>query len=66
MGNNQASSHWQNFNLTCSVSGLGPGLTLAQGFLEDQKEVEDELDEEEEIGGYWGDKGVGAFVRCVE
>ena len=44
------------------MSGLGPGLTFAQGFLEDQKGEGDELDEEEGIGGYWGDRGVGEFV----
>ena len=44
------------------LSGLEPGLTVAQGFLEDQKEEEDELDEGEGIGGCLGDRGVGAFV----
>ena len=47
---------------TVFMSGLGPGLTLAQGFLEDQKGEEDELDEEEGIGGCWGDRGVDEFV----
>ena len=47
------------------MSGLGPGLTAAQGFLEDQKGEEDELDKEEGIGGCLGDRGVGGFVGCV-
>ena len=48
------------------MSGLWPGLTLAQGFLEDQREEEDELDEEGEIGGCWEDRGVDEFDICVE
>ena len=32
------------------MSGLWPGLTLAQGFLEDQREGEDVLDEGGGIG----------------
>ena len=36
---------------TAQVSGLQPGLTLAQKFLEDQWGEGDELDEGEEIGG---------------
>ena len=47
--------HW----LGREVSGLEPGLTLAQRFLEDQKGEEDELDE---FGGCWGDRGVDEFV----
>ena len=37
--------------MTPPLSGLWPGLTVRQGFLEDQKVEEGELDEEEEIGG---------------
>ena len=48
-----------------SLSGLGPGLTVAQEFLEDQEGEEDELDEGGEIGGCWGDRGVNEFDECV-
>ena len=47
------------------LSGLEPGLTVAQGFLEDQKGEVGELDEEEGIGGCLGDRGADEFVRCV-
>ena len=55
----------EKWGFTLVVSGLRPGLTLAQGFLEGQREGEDELDEEGEIGGCWGGKGVGEFGECV-
>ena len=48
------------------MSGLWPGLTLAQGFLEDQREEEDELDKEGVIGGCCGDRGADEFGECVE
>ena len=48
-----------------TLSGLWPGLTLAQGFLEDQRGEEDGLDEEGGIGGCWGDRGVDEFGKCV-
>ena len=38
-------------SLMDELSGLWPGLTLAQRFLEDQRVEGDELDEEEVIGG---------------
>ena len=44
------------------MSGLQPGLTVAQGILQDQKGEEDELDEGEGIGGCLGDRGVDEFV----
>ena len=50
---------------TDELSGLGAGLTLAQGFLEDQRVEEDGFNEEGEIGGCWGGKGVDAFAGCV-
>ena len=54
-----------NYSHIVFLSGLWPGLTLAQGFLEDQWEEGGDLDEGEGTGGCWGDREVGEFVVCV-